>query len=107
MIAAKTLLPEAVSYARQQMSVYRDSKNGEMQPKLEEARRKLERLRKAKHHQIELDFKEPSAGLQLRKKLAKQRTIDNIFDDYARYVHDALTTEDSAFIRVAAVFRGE
>lgn len=107
MTAAKTLLPEAVAYARQEMSLYREHKNSEMQPKLEEARRKLQRLRKAKHQQIELEFEKASAGVQLRRKQAKQRNIDSIFDDYTRYVQDALTTEDSAFLRVAAVFRGE
>jgi hypothetical protein len=37
----------------------------------------------------------------------KERHIDRIFADYTAYVQDTLTTEDAAFIRVAAVFRGE
>jgi hypothetical protein len=37
----------------------------------------------------------------------REREIERIFDDYKKYVQDTLTTEDAAFIRVAAVFRGE
>ena len=71
-------------------------------------RDKLEALRAAKHRQLDVDFHEENlSGIRLRQKQMKERQIDRIFADYTAYVQDTLTTEDAAFIRVAAVFRGE
>jgi hypothetical protein len=71
-------------------------------------REKLERLRVAKHHQLSLDFHEDKlVGIRLRQKQVKERKVDRIFADYTAYIQDSLTTENAAFIRVAAVFRGE
>ena len=106
---AATLLPEAVKEARLYMSTCRDQVNAEMAPKLHDAQAKLERLRIAKQNQLELDFQDMphSGGLRLRQKEDRQRRLNKIFDEYTEYVRDTLTTEDSAFVRVAAVFRGE
>ena len=48
-----------------------------------------------------------SGGVRLRLKQAKERKIDAMFANWTEYVQDTLTTEDAAFLRVAAVFRGE
>jgi hypothetical protein len=69
---------------------------------------KLAALRAAKHRQLERDFHEANlSGIRLRQKQMKARQIDCLFVDYTAYVQDTLTTEDAAFICVAAVFRGE
>jgi hypothetical protein len=105
---AKTLLPEAVAEARRYMSAFRSKLNAELQPKLEQAEAKLDRLRTAKQRQLDLDFNEGElAGVRLRQKQQRQNRIDRIFAEYTQYVRDTLTTEDVAFVRVAAVFRGE
>lgn len=105
---AQTLLPEAIRRARLWMSERRQEVNSDLEPKLVEAQQKLARLRVAKVHQLELDFQEGNlAGIRLRQKETRQRTIDRVFASYTEYVKDTLTTEDAAFIRVAAVFRGE
>ncbi|MBI3681126.1 MAG: DEAD/DEAH box helicase [Acidobacteria bacterium] len=106
--AAGTLLPEAVAHGRKYMSGCRESINSEMLPKLEAERQKLEALRTAKKQQLEIDFGEGAAGgVRLRLKQARERKIDAIFANWTAYVQDTLTTEDAAFLRVAAVFRGE
>jgi hypothetical protein len=108
MTAATTLLPEAVAQGRKFMSGCRAAMNSEMRPKLEAERQKLEALRTAKKQQLEIDFGEGvAAGVRLRLKQAKERKMDAMFASWTEYVQDTLTTEDVAFLRVAAVFRGE
>lgn len=105
---AAILLPEAVAAARRWMSQRRGEINTELAPKLAEMRDKLAALRVAKHRQLARDFHEENlSAIRLRQKQMKARQIDRIFADYTAYVQDTLTTEDAAFIRVAAVFRGE
>jgi hypothetical protein len=88
------------------MSGCREALNAEMLPKLEAERKKLEALRTAKKRQLEIDFGEGSlGGIRLRQKQARERKIDATFTNRTAYVQDTLTTE--AFLRVAAVFRGE
>jgi Helicase conserved C-terminal domain len=106
--AAGTLLPEAVAHGRKYMSGCRATLHAEMLPKLEAERQKLEGLRAAKRQQLEIDFGEGAvAGIRLRQKQARERRIDAVFASWTAYVQDTLTTEDAAFLRVAAVFRGE
>ena len=65
-------------------------------------------LRTAKKQQLEIDFGDGTAvGIRLRQKQVKERKIDAIFTNWTAYVQDTLTTEDAAFLQVAAVFRGE
>jgi hypothetical protein len=45
-------------------------------------------------------------GARRNKKLERRRHIDAIFAGYRRWVEETLTTEDSPFLRVAAVFLG-
>jgi hypothetical protein len=106
--AAGTLLPEAIAHGRKYMSGCREAVNSEMLPKLAAERRKLEALRVAKKQQLESDFSEGAlGGIRLRQKQARERKIDATFTNWTAYVQDTLTTEDAAFLRVAAVFRGE
>jgi hypothetical protein len=105
---AATLLPEAVAIARRWMSDRRAEINAELAPRLTDMQGNLEALRAAKHRQLDVDFHEENlSGIRLRQKQVKERQIDRFFADYTAYVQDTLTTEDAAFIRVAAVFRGE
>ena len=105
---AGTLLAEAVVHARRWMSERRTEINAQLAPELAAMRAKLESLRVAKHHQLSLDFHEDNlVGIRLRQKQVKERRVDSIFADYTAYIQDSLTTENAAFIRVAAVFRGE
>lgn len=105
---AGTLLTEAVALTRGWISERRAKINAQLAPELAAAQQKLEHLRAAKYHQLAIEFEEENlAGIRLRQKQVKERKIDHIFADYTAYVQDTLSTEDAAFIRVAAVFRGE
>jgi hypothetical protein len=108
LIPAQTLLPEAVRHARLWMSERRAQINAQLAPELATTEAKLDALRQAKYRQLARDFHDENlAGIRLRQKQVREREIERIFADYTKYVQDTLTTEDAAFIRVAAVFRGE
>jgi len=105
---AKTLLAEAVEQARLYMSQCRAKINLDLAPKLAGAEAKLKTLRTAKQRQLEIDFQDGlTAGIRVRQKEERQRRIDRIFTEWSSYVRDTLTTEDAAFVRVAAAFQGE
>jgi len=101
-----TLLREAVDHARQNMSACRAAVKAEMEPKLNEARKKLAHLRGEQQMKLELDFADQT-GIRLRLKESRQQTMNRTFEEHEAYVRETLTTEDSAFVRVAAVFRGD
>jgi hypothetical protein len=105
---ATVLLPEVVSHGRKHISECRERINSKLKPKLDAVASKLEHLRKAKQLQIDFEFGDADlVPLRLRQKHSKQARIDRLFNQHQAYVEDTLTTEDAAFLRVAAVFRGE
>ena len=105
---ARTLLAEVVSHARMHVSECREHINAQLKPKLDAAASKLEVLQKARQQQIEFEFGDADLmPLRLRQKQARRLRIDKMFRQHRAYVEDTLTTEDAAFVRVAAVFRGE
>jgi hypothetical protein len=105
---AKTLLHEAVKHGQSYMSECRNRVHEEIKPKLEAAFARLEQLQQAKQLRLEYEFQEAAlAPLRMRQKQARQSRIDRLFAQHRAYVADTLTTEDAAFLRVAAVFRGE
>jgi len=57
---------------------------------------------------LEFEYPEDAAlvGARRNKKLERQRRIDAVFAGYRRWVEDTLTTEDSPFLRVAALLLG-
>jgi len=101
-----TLLAEAVRHARAHMSGCRAQVNASMSRELQQAREKLIQLRGAKQLKLDESYAEAS-GITLRRKELEQTRVDQIFEEHERYVQETLTTEDVAFVRVAAVFRGQ
>ena len=103
------LVPIVVAEARRFMSARRADYERAVNPKLEEQRRNLERLRGAQGAQLEIQFPADDTlkGVRLEKKEAAARAVERTFDDYTRWVADTMTTEDHASIRIAAVFVGE
>jgi superfamily II DNA or RNA helicase len=107
--ALRSLLPEVVEASRGWMSHCRREFENAVNPRLNEQLTNLERLRKRQVGQLEMEFPEGETmkGARLEKKHARRRAIDELFDDYLRWVEDTMTTEDSPYIRIAAVFVGE
>ncbi len=101
-----TLLAEAVRHAREHMSHCRFIVNTAMTDELTLAREKLQALRREKQLRLDQTFSD-AAGIALKRKEMEQNRVDQIFAEHEAYVRDTLTTEKFAFVRVAAVFRGQ
>jgi hypothetical protein len=107
-IALSSLLPDAVAEARRYMSTRRQEFQQDLQARLKEQMLSLSRLQDRQLSFLEFEFPEDQAllGSRRSKKLERRRRIDEVFADYRRWVEESLTTEDSPFLRVAAVFIG-
>lgn len=101
-------LPEAIAKGNMWMRQRRKEFEEVVNPKLEEQLKALDKLRKRHSEQLEFDFLQ---SLQDRKsqdkKSQRQREIDRIFDEYMKWIEDTLVTEETPYIRVVAVLRGE
>lgn len=101
-------LPEAIAKGIEWMRQRRKEFDTLVDPKLNEQLAALETLRKRHNEQLEFEFLQ---SLQDRKsqdkKLQRQREIDRIFDEYMNWIEDTLVTEETPYIRVVAVLRGE
>lgn len=107
-IAVTSLLPQAVAEAGRYMSDHRKEFQNSLQLRLREAIDSLATLQDRQLSFLEFEYPENEMliGARRNKKLERRRHIDAIFADYKRWVEDTLTTEDSPFLRVAAVFMG-
>ncbi|ABK43866.1 helicase domain protein [Magnetococcus marinus MC-1] len=104
----KQLLPKAVERARGWMSGQRNDFEDHINPKLNDQLKRLEGLRGRQFQQLELrfdDLKQAASIVESRKEQEKRR-IDTLFDTYLEWVEDTMTTEEHAYIQVAAVLVG-
>jgi hypothetical protein len=90
------------------MSSRRQAFENDLQVRLQEIRRNLADLEDRQLGFLELKFPEDSTltGARRNKKDEWKHHIDGIFRDHRRFVEETLTTEDSPFLRVAAVLMG-
>jgi hypothetical protein len=107
-VAVRSLLPDAVSEARRYMSAQRQAFQANLQSRLQAEMANLGALQDRQLSFLDFEYPEDQAlvGARRNKKLERKRHIDSIFASYRRWVEDTLTTEDSPFLRVAAVFLG-
>jgi ERCC4-related helicase len=107
-IGVSSLLPEAVSLGRRHMSERRQAFQRGMEAKLEEEIRNLATLEDRQLSFLEFEYPQDQAlvGARRNKKQERRRHIDAVFSGHRRWVADTLTTEDSPFLRLAAVFIG-
>jgi len=104
----KSLLPEAVEWAGAWMSDYHKEFVQQMNPKLDEQLKALERLKQKQYQQLELfvsNGKQPEKLRQSRKE-KKQREIDRVFEEYRTWIKETMTAEDSPYLKVVAVLTG-
>lgn len=103
------LLPKAVEQAQDWMKDRRNAFESTINPKLNEHLKNLDKLRGRQMVQLALkfdDLQQPAQILQNRKDQEKRR-IDKLFDDYLEWVEETMTTEEQAYIQVAAVLVGQ
>jgi hypothetical protein len=107
-IAVSSLLPQAVAEARRYMTSRRKEFQDRLQLRLQAEVQSLVILQGRQLCFLESEYpdNETLVGARRNKKQERRRHIDAVFADYKRWVEDTLTTEDSPFLRVAAVFMG-
>ena len=107
-VGLTSLLPEAVDEARAYMSARRQAFQEGLAERL---RGEMENLNNLQDRQLSfLEFELPNdpslVGARRARKQERLRRIDEVFASYRSWVEETLTTEDSPFLRVAAVFFG-
>jgi hypothetical protein len=107
-IAISSLLPQAVAEGRRYMSARRQEFQKGLQARLEEENASLAGLMEKQLSFLDFEFPEDQAlvGIRRNKKQERRRRIEGDFSRHRRWVEDTLTTEDSPFLRVAALFIG-
>jgi hypothetical protein len=107
-IAVSSLLPDAVAEARRYMSARRQAFQQGLETRLREEMLSLSTLQDRQLSFLEVEYPEDQTllGSRRNRKLERRRRIDQVFADYRRWVEETMTTEDSPFLRVAAVFLG-
>ena len=103
----QSLLPDVVHKARDYMSIKRKEFEDRVNPKLDEHLKRLEELRSRhrKEAQRYFDGLEIADKLKQSRKEQRLREIEAIFAEYMQWIEDTLTTEDSPYIKVVAVFK--
>ncbi|MDM7995622.1 MAG: DEAD/DEAH box helicase [Acidobacteriota bacterium] len=105
-VAVSGLLSDVVSQARNYMSERCREFQQSIQPQLQEEIGNLAKLRDRQLSFLETEYPEDQTlvGARRNRKMERKRRIDEIFANYRRWVEDTMTTEDSPYLRVAAVF---
>ena len=104
----RELLPIAVERARAHFVELRKRFEDDVNVKLEEELRDLERLRTRRLERLRRAV-DRSAQTELFKRAREekgQREIEQLFDDYLDWVQDTMTTEESPWIKVICVMTG-
>lgn len=98
---AEALREEAVIYAREYLRDKYDSYQKHMSPLLDEEVDKLIELQD-KHKK----YYQSTLSTQVRKLAEKERSVDDLFEEFINWVTETLTIEDNSYIRIIAVLTG-
>lgn len=104
----EALLSQAIDAVRPYLLQLRNEKEAELNQKLNQQMEKLDKLRDKQMKQLELDFGDSKQAEKIvnDKKAQRQREIEQIFDEYLRWIEDTMTTETSPYIQLVAVLTG-
>ncbi len=97
-----SLLPSAVDRAREHFIGRRDAFEKSIDAKLEEEIKALDEFRDRRRRQLEIEFEDPELGKSL-KRFRNERALQNvedIHDEYLRWMQDTMTTERRPWIKV-------
>ena len=102
-------LPYAVGKANDYLMSCAERWTARMQPELLAQRERLKRLRSRQVEQLELSYANDQRPQQIKEKrrLAKQKAIDERFDDHERFVAEVMTIEPAPYLKVVAVLHRE
>ena len=103
-IEISKLLPQAINKAKILMDNKLKEFEADINPKLNEQLKELEKLKGRHYEQLSMLTKDEKVTLSSeRKKEEKQRKIDQIFDDFKKWIKDTMTLENNPYIQVISV----
>ncbi len=103
-IEISKLLPQAINKAKILMDNKLKEFEADINPKLNEQLKELEKLKGRHYEQLSMLTKDEKVTLASeRKKEKKQRKIDQIFDDFKKWIKDTMTLENNPYIQVISV----
>ena len=98
------LLPKVIEESKKYMNKKLKEFEDIIDPKLQEELDSLEKLKERHINQLSFfDEKIQNANLSERKKEEKRRSIDNIFDEFLKWIEDTMTLEKNPYLQVVAV----
>lgn len=103
-IEISKLLPQAINKAKILMDNKLKEFEADINPKLNEQLKELEKLKGRHYEQLSMLTKDEKVTLASeRKKEKKQRKIDQIFDDFKKWIKDTMTLENNPYVQVISV----
>lgn len=103
----QSLLPDVVEKMRAQMQVERQEWENKYNPMMNDHLARLDFLKKGHIVQLQLEFEGQDMTNQKKdKKQQRTRAIDQMFDDYLKWIEDSMTTEKDPYIRIVAALVG-
>ena len=104
---AQELLPKVVHRAESWMKDVRKSFEDRLNPQLNEHLKKLESLKKRHMREIQLHFDDLNVAepLKQRRKGEREREVESLFSEYMDWIEETMSTEEQAYIKVAAVLQ--
>jgi hypothetical protein len=100
----QSLLPQAVEKAKEKILAERNTFDEESGAKLQKHMENLEKLKDRHHRQLDIDFKQTEK--ERARKERRQREIEQIFDDYLKWIEDTMMIEREPYIQVVAALTG-
>lgn len=98
------LLPQAIQEAKILMNNKLREFENDINPKLNEQLKELEKLKGRHYEQLTMLTKDEKATTASeRKKEEKQRKIDQIFDEFKVWINDTMTLDNNPYIQVISV----
>ncbi len=106
--ALQSLLPQAVTKAREWMKQKRDLFEDEINKKLDHQLNELERLKQGQLQQLKLQLSQSreSEGRKAQRRSMGEQTIEEVFDSYLMWIEETMTTEPHPYIQLITVFQG-
>ncbi|MDD9271470.1 DEAD/DEAH box helicase [Paenibacillus sp. GCM10023248] len=98
--AAQALLPSVVSQAQQVLKRYSEGYRNRINPEISAEIDKLAALEE-RHKDYQLSLFEDD-----RRKSAKEREVERIFNEFTEWVRDTLEIKDNPYLRIIAVLTG-
>jgi hypothetical protein len=98
------LLESVVTKTRDKMLEERQAWEDKYNPMLSEHLNRLEKLRGEHLQQLEFEFEDTPKAQD--KKAQRRRAIDQMFNDYLKWIEDSMTTEKDPYIRIVAALKG-